>query len=476
MKSRISINDSLMDAVMKLGEGNQILSNHQYGYLSSSVLLHHIKNQLAFEKLYTQDEMKGDSKNWLWAEKRMPLLEQDLHEKLAQESPVFQFESSEMRDLLKEPRESLDELLTDSYNYEINHCHSGILTPKDTYDNMPVDTLVMMLADKGFLCGCEMAGKIDSANVVWKVYYQPETGCILSLIVGDRKKLNYCGGTMVTLRKNAAAIPFHISGNSSKLDEDDIFLYSKNIRKDLFAWYDAMCETSEPCLQWKIDKTHLGLDMDFMTSFQFDWYRDYMQRIKDSGSTTYYSLFQLLCTLSNLEHFNEDLMCLLGDYKAGAWSILAYEINRLVNWEVSIESCTNAINWLLEKLGKDISWLEKNGIKLEKILRANPSFNLTVPVDKKVFNFPKQEFGYDDEDVRLLESTIIRQMASKLNCPINGSNYDGRVLIKHLRWGTSSAKVTRGKFCVKKINTDLSEEEVRSIFKETLQENGFICL
>jgi len=65
MKSRISINDSLMDAVMKLGEGNQILSNHQYGYLSSSVLLHHIKNQLAFEKLYTQDEMKGDSKNWL---------------------------------------------------------------------------------------------------------------------------------------------------------------------------------------------------------------------------------------------------------------------------------------------------------------------------------------------------------------------------------------------------------------------------
>jgi len=167
---------------------------------------------------------------------------------------------------------------------------------------------------------------------------------------------------------------------------------------------------------------------------------------------------------------------MLGDYKTEAWNILVHKINYLVNWEISVESCTNAITWLLEKLEKDISWLEKNGVKLEKILCANPSFDITVPVSEKAFNFPEEEFGYNSAEIGMLESSIIRQMSSKLNCPINGSNYNGGVLIKYLRWGASSAKVTRGKFCVEKINTDLSEEEVRLIFKETLQENGFTCL
>ena len=427
---------------------SQILSNYAYGKLSKEVLIDHIKNREPFEKLYAKEELHEDI-----MKRTLPMIEKERHDELVAEGKYH-------KKYKPEPFASFD-------TYRQNPLHENIYMPKDTYQDMPVETFVGMLKDRGFVCGCNKKLKVkywtEEKDAEWNVYYQPETGFIVPLMTAPGTKICYFGGDMITQRYGRANVCK--GGSYTTINNGEIGLYSKDIREEVFAWYDNVC-TTVPCLEWKTDGQNLDMDMTFLDRNEEEYNSECCEllHINTWGVTS--SIFRDICTLNNMELFDEGLKKITAQVKNDLGTIITNRINGCVNFGLGLVKTRQVLDYLLEKIGKDYDWLTKNGVNLEKAFLKGKDFSCEFQLEEPV---SLREYCEKSKN-------LVVALREQLGCGLNGKN--GKLFEhNHIPWyaDENNRLITTISFEGKKIATELSDEELQRIVAEILDENGFHC-
>lgn len=300
---------------------SSVLQNCAFGKISNAELKEHIRCRKPFESLLTSDELSADFQG--------------------------QYERDDLVGTVK------------SQGTVMNQVRPFNTSRVDTHDNMPFEDFIKMLEERGFMCGCF---KKLTGNEAWTVFYQPKTGFIAQFEVAPGKTLRYSDGKMTTqCISKSTEIYSLVSGDIMGISNDTL-VCTKSIWRDIFAWYDALC----PCekrLPFVTNKQSLTTGATFMDSIQSKYFDEFCE-VSNTSHILLLSVFNDICTLSNLELFDAGLQNMLRQVKADMGTIINAGIKWCLDSRVSIETISLALDFVLTKLGKDKNWLTVNGVDL----------------------------------------------------------------------------------------------------------------
>lgn len=428
---------------------NQIWKNYSYGKLTREVLMDHIRNKEQFEVLYTIEDLVEDldDKGGFG----LPVLELERHDRLVSEgkyqtsgTPV-----SPSQGFFNKREESL----------------------RDTYSGMPTEMFVKILETRGFICGCKKKIQVEHylaesryIDATWCVYYHPDTAAIVSVAVAPEVDLAYFANTMTVQCRSSKARINLVGGNSSSVNKESLLL-SKDIRESLFAWYDSILKQAT-IHEWATNKRYLTSDMYLVDPREKYYYYEYdeITGIQTGGASKVHSLFSYICTLANMELFDEGLIKILHKVKDDLGEIISHEINTIVNFESGGNYVEKSLEFILSKLGKDERWLEENGVDLEKAMWIGKDYNFDFKL--------KEPISISEYDIATHD--VYSELENRFDCRL--SNRNGRLFFYKQQMPRSATPDTKFinelSFNGIKICTDMTDDQVKEVLCEFLNDKG----